>query len=460
MKFRVSEEQYRQCIESLQELIRIPSVKAAPTEGNPFGEQIGKALDFFLGHAKQLGFTVRDIDRYVGIVEMGEGDEELGILVHIDVVPEGDHSAWRFAPYSAEIHDGSIWGRGTLDDKGPAMAVLYAMKLLADQNIQWNKRVRLIIGTDEESSWQDIAYYKQKEKPPTIAFTPDGCFPVTNSEKGILTLGYEKQREQASIASIVKEVQAGERHNVTPGVAKAVIQLSHESSIEAFKSTDQISIELQSDGRILITAKGVAGRTSDPNVETNAIHILLTYLKQCLPKNDGFREVIDFYKTYVQDSNGAGHDCQLSDEISGELTLAPCVLEWNSFRVNLVSNIRYPSSLQLEEILDRVRGKLASSSFTWSVVEHKAPIFVPKDDPFITKLMHVYTSYFNRQDEPLSISGGTYARAFPNTVAFGALIPGKPLNAHEANEHVELKVVQDWIQIYANAIYALVAKIE
>lgn len=455
MEIRVNDQLYEECIQALRKLIQIPSLKAEATEHHPFGEPVGQALDFFLKQAEKLGFQARSLDGYMGIVEMGEGEEELGILVHLDVVPAGDRSKWRFDPFSAEIHDGALWGRGTLDDKGPAMAVLYAMKLLLDLGLAWQRRVRLIIGTDEESTWQDIEYYKQQEKPPTLAFTPDGCFPVTNSEKGILTLSYHKQLEKPSV---VTEIQAGERFNVTPGLAQAILYLK-DSKLEgeALQSTAHVTAHQLAEETWQIVARGEDGRTSDPCVEQNAIHLLIQYLKGFLPEGDGFWEAVHFYEEYLQKADGSGHDCQLQDDISGELTLAPCILEWKDSRVSFVSNIRYPSTFKLEPILERVTSRLQHSSYFWEVLDHKEAIFIPEDDPFIQKLMSVYNEYFQRQDEPLSISGGTYARAFPNTVAFGALLPGKPLNAHEPNEHVELDVIQDWINVYAQAIYTLAA---
>lgn len=456
MGLRVDDQLYGECINALRHLIQIPSVKSEATDKDPFGKPIGEALDFFLAHAEGLGFQTRNLDRYVGIVEMGEGEEELGVLVHLDVVPAGDRSKWRFDPFSAEIHDGAIWGRGTLDDKGPAMAVLYAMKLLLDLDVPWNRRVRLIIGTDEESTWQDIDYYKEKENPPTLAFTPDGCFPVTNSEKGILTLHYEKQIEHPSVVLVV---QAGERHNVTPGIAEAIVAFKDSHLDETYlESTEHVTVKQLTDDQWKIVARGEEGRTSDPDVERNGIHLLLQYLKNYLPEGDGFWEAVHFYEGYLQAADGSGHQIQREDHVSGQLTLAPCILKWEHGKVSFVSNIRYPSTNNFEEIIGAMTPRLNSSSFSWHIVNHKAPIFIPEDNPFIQKLMSVYNDYFDRQDHPLSISGGTYARAFPNTVAFGALIPGKPLNAHEPNEHVELAVIRDWINVYAQAILTLAAR--
>lgn len=457
MNINVNDELMDDCIQSLQNLIKIPSTKESPTPSAPFGEPIAQALDYFLDLANDLGLYTKNLDGYVGIVEMGKGDEELGILVHVDVVPAGDESKWRFPPFSGTVEDDSIWGRGTLDDKGPAIAVLYAMKLLNELSLSWNKRIRLIIGTDEESTWKDIDYYKQIEEPPTFAFTPDGCFPVTNSEKGILTLSYEKGLNGSSIVSSVK---AGERYNMTPGIATATLYLDDKNLLAELVGHPSISVRQDLNGMCIVTATGFDGPSSDPVAERNAIHILLKELKKILPSEDSFLEAIDFYECYLQETDGKGHECQLSDDISGDLTIATSILELNDSKVKLISNIRYPSTYKREDIINRCSKRLDSSSFKWNILEHKEAIYIPENTPFVQELLSIYNTYFDSTERALSIAGGTYARAFPNTVAFGALIPGKPLNAHEVNEHVEIEVIRDWINIYAKAIYRLAAKKE
>lgn len=455
MKISADDQLLERCLHSLQDLINIPSLKEEATAKAPFGEPIGQALDYFLNLADKFGFQTKNLDGYAGIVEMGEGCEELGILVHLDVVPVGDESKWRFPPFSGAIADGSIWGRGTLDNKGPAVAVLYAMKQLKKISLQWNKRVRLIIGTDEESTWEDMAYYKTVEKPPTIAFTPDGCFPVTHSEKGILTLTYEKDLQGSSIVSYV---QAGERHNMTPGTATALLTMDAQELLDNndFKNSS-ITMRPSTEG-FQLTVTGVSGNSAAPVIEDNAIHILLKVLKKILPDSDSFREVIDFYEQYLQDTDGKGHHLALTDEVSGPLTLATVVLESDESKVQFISNIRYPSTFKKTDIMQKCSRVLDSSPFSWRILDHKESIYIPETDPFIQELLSIYNMYFNREDHVQSISGGTYARAFPNTVAFGALIPGKPLNAHQIDEHVEIEVIRDWINIYAKTIYRLAAK--
>ena len=162
-------------IKTTQELIQIPSTHSNSDDpSKPFGENINKSLEYMLNLGNKLGFRTKNIDGYCGYIEFGEGNELIGIIGHLDVVPEGDN--WIFPPFSGTISDNKIFGRGAIDDKGPVVSSLYAMKIVKD-NYKINKRVRLILGLNEERDWQCINYYKEHEELPTIGFSPDADFP-------------------------------------------------------------------------------------------------------------------------------------------------------------------------------------------------------------------------------------------------------------------------------------------
>ena len=181
--------------------------------------ELKRALEWTLALGEKFGFNVKNVEGYAGHIEMGSG-ELLGILGHIDVVPEGD--GWCVPPYSATIKDGKIFGRGALDDKGPTLTALFAMKAIKDAQIPLNMKVRLIIGTDEESGWADMDYYFSKEEVPQIGFAPDAEFPVIHAEKGILHLELSKSHSTAFPHLI--SVQGGERANVVPDVCEVTLK--------------------------------------------------------------------------------------------------------------------------------------------------------------------------------------------------------------------------------------------
>ena len=175
-------------VKHIQGSVQIKSVLETAKEGMPFGEGPTKALNYFVDLGKELGFNVINYDNYAATIEFGEGEEVLGILGHVDVVPEGE--GWEHPPYSGAIVDGKIYGRGTLDDKGPSVISLFAMKAIMDSGIKLNKKVRMILGANEESGSKCMDYYFNtlKMPQPTLAFTPDSTFPVTFAEKGIIHL--------------------------------------------------------------------------------------------------------------------------------------------------------------------------------------------------------------------------------------------------------------------------------
>ena len=171
-------------ISTVQEWVRVPSIASPDAQpGAPFGPQVRKMLDKAMADAEKLGFKTEIFDGFIGHADLGEGEDEeaLAILAHLDVVPVGD--GWKFEHFGAEIKDGKIYGRGTSDDKGPAVAAMYAMKAVAQAGIPLKRKVRLILGCDEESNWKDIEHYKKVAHMPRMGFSPDASYPVINIEK-------------------------------------------------------------------------------------------------------------------------------------------------------------------------------------------------------------------------------------------------------------------------------------
>ena len=180
-------------VKGIQGAVQIKSVQEPAKEGKPFGDGPAAALQYFLDLGAKLGFKVENFDNYAGTIDFGEGEEVVGILGHVDVVPEGD--GWIYPPYSGTIADGKIFGRGTLDDKGPSMICLYAMKAIMDSGVKLNRKVRMIIGANEETGSLCMEHYFNtlKMPQPTMAFTPDSSFPVTFAEKGIIRVKFTQE---------------------------------------------------------------------------------------------------------------------------------------------------------------------------------------------------------------------------------------------------------------------------
>ena len=183
--------------------------------GKPFGDKVDEALKSTLALAEKLGFQVKNVDGYAGHAEFGEGDETMGILGHLDVVPEG--SGWTYPPYEARVVDGKLYGRGASDNKGPLIGALYAMKAVMESGRKMKRKVRIIFGTDEESGWEDMEYYFKKEPMPDFGVSPDADYPIINVEKGIATFKLKKKFASDDCSAVkIKSISSGHRPNMVP----------------------------------------------------------------------------------------------------------------------------------------------------------------------------------------------------------------------------------------------------
>lgn len=450
-------------IQSTQEIVRIKSVKDTPKPGMPFGEGINASLEYALKLSERLGFTVKNLEGYAGHAEMGEGDEILGILVHLDVVPEG--SNWTYPPYAAEIHDGKIFGRGAIDDKGPAIAALYAMKAVADSGIPLQKRVRVIFGTDEESGWQDMDYYMAHEENPAIGFAPDAEYPAIHAEKGILMF----QLEQTFVPGCscccdgvkIKSVKGGNAPNMVPDYCEAVLEgkeLSHiRQALEAYVQTHQVRLEWEEGpGQVRLRSFGVSAHGSLPQYGVNAISQLMLFLAALDLKSADLCDFLAFYrKTIGMEYYGESIGCGFKDEVSGNLIFNVGMIDLSETGVQVVVNIRYPVTIASEAVYAGMRQVLAGTKVRLVERSDSKPLYVPADDELVSKLMAVYREMTGDTCPPIAIGGGTYARAIPKAVAFGPLFPGQPELAHQKDEFIGVDDLILNTKIYAKAIVAL-----
>lgn len=462
MDLRERVESYRdQIIKSVQELISIPSVKSQPQPGRPFGEGVGKALEYALDLASKLGFRVKNLDGYAGYAEFGEGDETVAILAHLDVVPPGD--GWTYPPYSAEIHDGKIYGRGAIDDKGPAIAALYAMKAVMDSGIPLSKKVRLIFGTDEESGWEDMDYYFKHEPMPDLGLTPDANYPVIHAEKGIVHLSLVKEfSEEDQVVSGIKRIEGGSRPNMVPDLCRCVFDancgekpLIHMKSFQEY-SGYQFKTDLSREGEIAVEAVGVSAHASTPDKGKNAAAQMLAYLATLgLGNSELEKFVLTLNDKIGSDTTGRNLGIDFKDDVSGSLTLNLGILEIDRSRGRAVIDIRYPVKYTQAQVIEGIKKALEGTGIEIEVGHSQDPLYVPKDHFLVQTLMEVYEEETGQKLEPLAIGGGTYARALKVGVAFGAVFPGNPELAHQKDEYIDIEDLMLNAKIYAKAIARL-----
>lgn len=452
-----------QIILHTQELVRIKSVKSEAKPGMPFGEGIHHALEYVLELAASLGFETKNYDGYCGHVEIGQGDELVGILVHLDVVPEG--SNWSYPPYGAEIHDGKIYGRGAIDDKGPTIAALFAMKAVTDCGIQLNKRVRLIIGTDEESGSEDLHYYFAREESPSIGFSPDAEFPAIYGEKGILIFNLEKEFSKSCSCCCdgvkILSVQGGNAPNMVPDYCEAVISGKDltpvKVALEKYAANEQVRLEWEENGaNMLIKSYGVSSHGSLPEHGVNAVSQLVVFLASLDLQSCDLCDFLKFYAEKIgMEYYGESIGCGLKDEVSGNLIFNVGMIDLNENGVKVVVNIRYPITNTEAEVYAGMEREIQGSGVQIVRRNSMDPLYVPKDDELVVKLMSVYRELTGDQSEPITIGGGTYARSVKKAVAFGPLFPGQPELAHQKDEYMGVEDLILNTKIYAKAIGAL-----
>lgn len=424
-------------IRAAQRLMKFPSVKAEGSPGMPFGKGIADCLEYTLALCESLGFRTKNCGGYAGYAEAGDGAEMMGILTHLDVVPAGN--GWTYPPFEGEIHDGKLYGRGAIDDKGPASAAIFALKSAVDSGMPLRKRVRLIFGTDEESDWEDMDYYVKNEELPAFGFTPDADFPLIYAEKGILEFDLTAAEETAKRGNFIS---GGEAYNVVPDFCRAVIALEDGGTVE-------------------MEEKGISAHASTPEAGENAVSKAMERLYE--KKADGalgcsgaLLRLIDFYHDKIGFClHGENINCGLWDEPTGKLTMNAGMINASDERVSLSMDVRFPISFSREEILGRLEKETREYGLSIENIKYIKPVFIDKNSDFIQKLLRVYRNATGDEREPVSMGGGTYARAMDNIVAFGPLFPGREAAEHRKDEFIILEDLLKIKEIYAEAIKAL-----
>lgn len=415
-------------IEDVLKLVSFESVKGEEKEGMPQGEAVHEALKAALEMAEGYGFKTFHVDGHAGVVEYGDGEDYVAVLGHLDVVPVGD--GWTKNPLG-EVHGDRIYGRGTMDDKGPMVSALHGLIAVKEAGIPLKHKIRLIFGTSEETGGPDIEEYLKKEKQPVAGFTPDADFPAIHAEMGILVLKLSKKLENHSILSL----EGGQAVNMVPDAAKVTYRKGDEEKSIAFE--------------------GVSAHGSTPHKGKNAISMLLSHMVQ----NEDFQSLKDTLSVLeynlAKDLDGKAMGVDFKDEPSGKLVLNLGKIKLTEDTLDTYINIRYPVTVKEKEVTERIRELFEKEGFTFDVMAHDGPLYFPKDTPLIEKLMGVYTKETGDEREALAIGGGTYAKMMKNIVAFGPLLPGREDTLHQLDEYILIEDLMTCARIYANAMVGL-----
>ncbi|MBN6889371.1 succinyl-diaminopimelate desuccinylase [Cytobacillus horneckiae] len=453
-------------IADTQKLLQIKSVldDENPEADAPLGRGIKEALDFMLNLGQQDGFTPKNVDNLAGHLQFGEGEDILGILCHVDVVPEGD--GWTSDPYAAEIRDGKIFARGAIDDKGPTMAAYYAMKIIKELGLPVNKRVRMIIGTDEESDWRCVDRYFEKEEMPTIGFAPDADFPIIYAEKGIADYDIiQVDGDEAEVENPQAELvffQSGRRYNMVPDFAQASLFINFEPTEIVQKYADFLQDKglagnyYMENGELILELEGVSAHGMEPRNGKNAGLLMADFLAE-IQLNGKAAAFIQFtHKYFANDTRGDHLGIAYSDDITGDLTINVGKLKYTKEEGgSLGLNMRYPVTTDMDATMRQLEHSVKAEHMSIVNFDDSKPHHVDKDEFLIQTLQKVYEEQTGEKAELLSIGGGTYARSLKAGVAFGALFPGREDVAHQKDEYMYIADLLNATAIYAQAIHEL-----
>lgn len=449
-------------VKTVQQLISFDSVYQESNDPKaPFGENIAAALEETLHIGRNMGFATKNLDGYVGIIDFGEEGKMVGILSHIDIVPAGD--GWTYPPFAGEVADGKLFGRGSVDDKGPMVASLFAMKAIKESGLPIQNRLRHIIGTDEETGFRCIQYYLTKEEKPWCGFSPDGEFPVIYGEKAIIRFTIQKDWQPDIEPSLltIKEIKGGLRVNVVPAEASAKLWGNQadldriKALMKVYPQKDALSLT-EEGGFFVIKATGQSAHSSQPWYGINGINLLLGFLKELKLAPLGAAEYIDALADLFADGHeGKNLGIACSDSISGPLTLSLGVLHVSPDGGKATFDLRFPIHADKEDIWQKIVAACRMRNLAPVIIQDKPPLYVPKDSPLVQHLWEVYRQVTNRWEEPVVIGGGTYCRAVENFVAYGPVFPGQKELAHETNEFISIEDLMLCAKIYAQALYRL-----
>lgn len=449
MDVRSMSEGYRdEILKRLNELVSINSEQSVATADAPFGVGPKKALEAALEMLKKDGLRTVNLDNYIGYGEMGEGDQLIAIVGHLDVVPARKEDGWNTDPYTMVEKDGILYGRGVSDDKGGVVASMIALKIIQDMNIPVKKRIRLIMGCNEETGSKCLKYYVDHDEQPDYGFTPDGDFPCINGEKGMMPAHYVSKKTG------IRDIDGGTAGNIVCSNCYVVVDKCSFSKkkLEDVFNNNNITYEIEeNETTVKITVQGVAAHASMPTLGVNAIAYLLTGLKEA-----GYQDpFVDFFCSRIGlNTDGEGLGLKLKDEYS-ELTLNCGYIHMKDGVISGNLDIRFPVTMTGKQVMKACSKYLEDDGGEIIIDGTHEPLFYSVDSPLVESLTEAYREVTGDNAEPLVIGGGTYAKGINNTIAFGCAFQGKDYKIHNANEWCPIEDLIKQVEIYVAGILKL-----
>ena len=462
---------WERIVSDIDSLVRIESVEdpGSACSCAPFGSGPRAALTRALEIADGMGLETCDVDGYVGFADMvGASETQVGIIGHVDVVPAGP--GWSFDPFAVTRKDGYLVGRGVIDDKGPIMCALHAMRFWKERGEMLPATVRIIFGANEENGMGDVPYYRERYEDPTFLFTPDAEFPVCYGEKGMW--GAKISSAPLGETSLVS-LWGGTVANAVPGVAGAIVRLGQDRDPMALSQPEGITVSPVGDDQarelgcvgdtlVRIDATGKSAHASTPELGVNANGILCHYLLDEHLVGEIETTFFQFAIALIDDWHATGWGIDCEDDDFGALTAVGSVIAIEEGRLTLLVDSRFPTTTDVATLERTVREKASEHAIELSVISEVEPFLAGHDAPEVKALIDVYNEVTGEDAKPFTMGGGTYARKFSRAVSFGVEKPWEDTPAwaggmHGPDEAVSEALLRQATKIYIYAIERLCA---
>lgn len=439
------EENKENVLRDIGRLVAIDSVMGEEKPGMPFGEGPAQALKLGLEIAGELGLEAHNCEDRMGYAQVGQGTDYLATITHLDVVPS---VGWAEDPFTLRRREGYIIGRGVMDDKGPSVLCLYALKYLKDSGMPLRYPVRALLGINEENHMADLDYYLANYKAPLFCFSPDADFPLCNGEKGI----FHGKVVSWLPMKRVKDIRGGVAANVIPDQAEAWVEA------EKLSSTERVTAQREGDCWHL-TAKGIGGHASAPEGTVNAIGVLVDYIREQGILSGAEEDFFYGLQRLHSDPYGVNLGLDTEDMIFTPLTIVGGVIGMEDGHVFQTVDCRYPTTSSGQDIVAQLTGNWGELAQVHVLSDDK-PFYMALDNPAVQVCVDTYNAVTGEQAQPYTIGGGTYARHFPNAVSFGPEHPERPAPdfagpIHGVDEAANIDWLMEALQIYILALIEL-----
>lgn len=458
------ESYHQEMIEELQKLLRYKTVGGIPVPQAPFGEEIGNALNYIMELGKKKGFDCINYDGYACEINCGDGETSIGVVSHLDVVPEGQ--GWTFNPYGGEISNGRIYGRGAVDDKGPLIAAFYACLAIKESGLPISCKIKHIIGTDEESGkFECIKYYKDHAEIPDRGIVPDSWFPAVYAEKGFVNFKFTKETKVKDKGDLVlKVLNGGEAFNIVAPHAFVEFEASDfgiKQVSEVYKNlkkkSDQEDIDIsESNGILRIEFTGKAAHASVPKDGRNAISLLLRFLKKIdFSPADICNTLHKLSDKIGEDSDGSGLGIDFEDH-TGALTNNVGTIDFNQHLLEVKMNLRCPVTMKIEELYLGLMKAAKSADMNYELINYNPHFYIDPETPLFKLVMDSYREVTGEDNsQPKAHGGGSYARILENFIPFGPSMQDEELIFHKQDEYISIGRLLLLSKIYARALYRM-----